>query len=44
MHVHVVPRKKGDSLFSPGRPLWMRQKYKAGQAEEIAEKLRRALA
>jgi len=44
VHVHVVPRRKGDSLFSPGRSLWMRQRYKEGQAEEIAEKLRKALA
>jgi histidine triad (HIT) family protein len=44
VHVHVVPRRKGDSLFSPGRSLWMRQRYKDGEAEEIAEKLRRALA
>ena len=44
VHVHVVPRRKGDSLFSPGRTLWMRQRYKPGEAEEIAEKLREALA
>jgi histidine triad (HIT) family protein len=44
MHVHVVPRRKGDGLFSPGRGLWMRQKYRPGQAEEIAEKLRSELA
>ena len=43
VHVHVVPRRKGDSLFSPGRTLWMRQKYKAGEAEEIAAKLRAEL-
>ncbi len=44
VHVHVVPRRKGDSLFSPGRTLWMRQRYREGQAEEIAQKLRNALA
>jgi len=44
LHVHVVPRRKGDSLFSPGRTFWMRQRYKAGEAEAIAEKLRSALA
>ena len=44
VHVHVVPRRKGDSLFSPGRTLWMRQRYKPGEAEGIAEKLRKALA
>jgi histidine triad (HIT) family protein len=43
VHIHVVPRRKGDSLFSPGRPFWMRQKYREGQAEEITAKLRRAL-
>jgi len=43
LHVHVVPRRKGDHFFTPGRPFWMRQKYKAGEAEEIAEKLRAAL-
>ena len=44
VHVHVVPRRKGDSLFSPGRPFWMRKKYSAGEAEEIAEQLRTELA
>jgi histidine triad (HIT) family protein len=43
VHVHVVPRRKGDKFFTPGRPFWMRQTYAAGQAEEIAEKLRAAL-
>lgn len=44
VHVHVVPRRKGDSLFSPGRGFWIRQRYKPGEAEEIAAKLRKALA
>lgn len=44
VHVHVVPRRKGDHFFTPGRPFWMRQRYRAGQAEEIAKKLRDALA
>lgn len=44
VHVHVVPRRKGDSLFSPGRTFWMRRQYKEGEAAEIAEKLRKALA
>lgn len=44
VHIHVVPRRKGDSLFSPGRPFWMRHKYQEGQAEEITAKLRAALA
>jgi histidine triad (HIT) family protein len=44
VHVHVVPRRKGDSFFTPGRPFWMRRHYKDGEAAEVAEKLRRALA
>ncbi len=44
VHVHVVPRRKGDKFFTPGRPFWMRQQYKPGQADEIAAKLREALA
>lgn len=44
VHVHVVPRKKGDSLFSPGRTFWMRRQYKDDEAAKIAEKLRAALA
>lgn len=44
VHVHVVPRRKGDSLFSPGRTFWMRRQYKDGEAAEIAEKLRTELA
>jgi histidine triad (HIT) family protein len=43
VHVHVVPRRKGDRFFTPGRPFWMRQPYKDGEAEAIAEKLRKAL-
>jgi histidine triad (HIT) family protein len=44
VHVHVVPRRKGDKLFTPGRTLWMRQKYADGEAEAIAAKLRAELA
>lgn len=44
VHVHVLPRNKGDRLFSPGRTLWMRQRYAPGEAEEVAAKLRAALA
>jgi histidine triad (HIT) family protein len=44
VHVHVVPRRKGDSLFSPGRTFWMRHQYKDGEAAEIAERLRAELA
>jgi histidine triad (HIT) family protein len=44
VHVHVVPRRKGDGLFSPGRGMWVRRRYAGGEAEQIAEKLRAALA
>lgn len=43
VHVHVVPRSKGDRLFSPGRTFWMRQRYAPGEAAAIAEKLRAEL-
>ena len=44
VHVHTVPRRKGDGLFSPGRGMWMRRRYSGDEAERIAEKLRSALA
>jgi histidine triad (HIT) family protein len=44
VHVHVVPRRKGDGLFSPGRGMWIRRRYASGEAEQIAAKLRSALA
>ena len=44
VHVHVVPRRKGDKLFTPGRTFWMRQRYAEGEAESIAAKLREELA
>jgi len=44
VHVHVVPRRKGDGLFSPGRGMWIRRRYSGTEADQIAEKLRRALA
>jgi histidine triad (HIT) family protein len=44
VHAHVVPRRKGDGLFSPGRGMWVRRRYSGGEAEQIAEKLRSALA
>ena len=44
VHLHVVPRKQGDKLFSPGRTFWMRQRYADGEAAEFAKKLRDALA
>ena len=45
VHAHVVPRRKGDRLFSPGTGpmLWVRRGYKEGEAQEIAAKLRAAL-
>ena len=43
VHVHCVPRRKGDGLFSPGRGMWMRRRYAEGEAEKIAAKLRSAL-
>lgn len=44
VHVHCVPRRKGDGLFSPGRGMWMRRRYSGDEATQIAEKLRSALA
>lgn len=44
VHLHVVPRRKGDGLFSPGRGMWIRRRYAEGEAERVAEKLRSALA
>ena len=44
VHVHVVPRREGDSLFTPTRSMWsLRRRYGAGEAEDIAAKLRAAL-
>jgi histidine triad (HIT) family protein len=43
VHVHVVPRRRGDQFFTPGRPFWMRRRYGAGEPEAIAAKLRAAL-
>src|ERR1700704_4146785 len=42
VHVHVVPRRKGDKLFTPGRGMWVRRRYASGEAEQIAQKLRAA--
>ncbi len=41
LHVHVVPRRKGDGLRGF---FWPRQRYAAGQAEQTCELLRDALA
>jgi len=43
VHIHVMPRRQGDKLFSPGRTLWMRQRYADGEAAAIAAKLKAAL-
>ena len=45
VHAHVVPRRKGDRLFSTAAPpmLWVRRTYQEGEAEAIAAKLRAAL-
>ena len=44
VHVHVVPRRRGDGLFSPGKGMWVRRRYSEGEAAKVAEKLRSALA
>lgn len=42
LHVHVVPRKEGDGLFSP-RPVWKRRSYASdAEAAEYAAKIRAA--
>jgi len=42
VHVHVVPRRKGDGLFSQ-KMLWRRMAYESdAQAKEIALKIARA--
>jgi histidine triad (HIT) family protein len=41
LHMHVVPRTKGDGLRGF---FWPRTKYEDGEAAEYAEKLRSALA
>jgi histidine triad (HIT) family protein len=42
LHVHVVPRNKGDGLFST-RLIWQRKKYENdSQMAEIATKIRTA--
>ncbi len=43
LHAHVVPRRKGDGLFST-RMLWQRRPYAEGEAEAVAGKLRAAVA
>jgi histidine triad (HIT) family protein len=44
LHVHVVPRNKGDGLFST-RLIWQRKKYESdSEMAEIATKIRTAYA
>jgi len=44
LHVHVVPRNKGDGLFST-RLIWQRKKYESdSEMTEIATKIRSAYA
>src|SRR5262249_44970945 len=42
LHTHVIPRRQGDGLFSP-RVIWKRTRYRAGEAEEIAARIRAAV-
>ena len=42
VHVHVVPRRKNDGLFSP-RPIWRRKSYEDdAQMSGIATRIREA--
>lgn len=42
LHVHVVPRNKGDGLFST-RLIWQRKKYESdGEMADIATKIKTA--
>lgn len=43
VHVHVVPRREGDGLFRAGI-VWKRKRYANGEAEQMAARLRQALA
>ncbi len=44
LHLHVIPRRQGDGFFSP-RIIWKRVKYSsAAAAEEVAARIRAALA
>ena len=42
-HVHVVPRREGDGLFSV-RMIWKRTRYADGEAAQLATRLREAIA
>ena len=43
MHVHVVPRREGDGLFRAG-VVWARKRYAAGEAAQLAARLKEAMA
>ena len=42
-HIHVVPRREGDGLFSV-RMIWKRARYDDGEAAQLAARLREAIA
>ena len=43
VHVHVVPRRQGDGLFRAGM-VWIRRRYRDGEAAQLAAVLREAIA
>ncbi len=43
VHVHVVPRTRGDGLFRAGM-VWIRKRYGEGEAAQLAARLREAIA
>ncbi len=43
VHVHVVPRRKGDGLFRAGM-VWIRRRYEGDEAAQLATRLREAIA
>ncbi len=43
VHVHVVPRRKGDGLFRAGM-IWIRRRYEDDEAAQLAARLREAIA
>lgn len=43
LHVHVVPRKEGDGLFSQ-KMVWTRKRYAEGEAAQLAARLKEAIA
>jgi histidine triad (HIT) family protein len=43
VHVHVVPRTRGDGLFRAGM-IWMRKRYAEGEAAQLAARLTEAIA